>query len=290
MNKDDMISVLRELHRVTGFRISLHDADHTEIAAYPQQKRRLCALIHSVPGEYELCRKCDSDACAKAMAGRKTYTYTCRHGLTEAVSPLYNFGTLSGFLMMGQVYREGQPKTMPNLNIKRTDELYGELREAVKQIPTVSPEMIRSYSIIMTICAQYLTLSNAMTQERPTTAELARRYIGENYTAKITIKDICAEVGCSKSTLITAFKTEFGSTINEYINELRLNDAALMLRTGEKSIGEIAVLCGFSDQSYFSKVFSARYEVSPSEYRAAKDNEIQIRCKTNDKEGGQAPR
>lgn len=273
MNKEEIIAVLRELHRVTGFRISLHNADHTEIAAYPQQKRRLCALIHTVPGEYELCRECDRDACARALAGRKTYTYTCRHGLTEAVSPLYNFGTLTGFLMMGQVYREGQPKTMPALSIKRTDELYGELREAVKQIPTVSPEMIRSYSIIMTICAQYLTLSNAMTQDRPTTAELARQFIGENYTAKITIRDICAEVGCSKSTLITAFKAEFGCTINEYINELRLTDAALMLRTGEKSIGEIAVLCGFSDQSYFSKVFSAKFGASPSEYRTNKKKE-----------------
>ena len=39
-----------------------------------------------------------------------------------------------------------------------------------------------------------------------------------------------------------------------------------MLKIGDRNIGEIAIETGFSDQSYFSKVFSAKYGIPPSEY------------------------
>ena len=39
-----------------------------------------------------------------------------------------------------------------------------------------------------------------------------------------------------------------------------------MLKIGDRNIGEIATETGFSDQSYFSKVFSAKYGIPPSEY------------------------
>ena len=120
----------------------------------------------------------------------------------------------------------------------------------------------------MTICAQYLTLSNAIPSSKQTVAEMAKKFIFDNYKSKITISDICAEIGCSKSTLITTFKKQFGTTVNSYITEVRLKEAATMLTMGDKNIGEIAIQTGFSDQSYFSKVFSAKFGVPPSEYTA----------------------
>ena len=60
-------------------------------------------------------------------------------------------------------------------------------------------------------------------------------------------------------------------TVNSYITEVRLKEAATMLAMGDKNIGEIAIQTGFSDQSYFSKVFSAKFGVPPSEY-TAKEN------------------
>ena len=64
----------------------------------------------------------------------------------------------------------------------------------------------------------------------------------------------------------TAFKKEYGVTVNEFLTEVRLNEAVKMMKMGEKSIGEIAISAGFADQSYFSKVFSANYGVPPSVY------------------------
>ena len=59
---------------------------------------------------------------------------------------------------------------------------------------------------------------------------------------------------------------KYGTTVNSYITDVRLGEAVNMLKIGDRHIGEIATETGFSDQSYFSKVFSAKYGVPPSEY------------------------
>ena len=266
MKKQEIVSVLSELHKITGFRVSLHGADYAEIAAFPETKCRLCQLVHRFPEEYNKCVSCDKEACKKALESKDTHIYKCRYGLTEAVSPLYNFGTLTGFLMMGQV----------NVSSERSERARGELlrltndpeavADAFDKIPVVKADMISSYVKIMTICAQYLTLSNAIPNEKPTVAQMARKFIFDNFSSKISIKDICTSIGCSKSTLVTAFKKEYGVTVNEFITEVRLSEAVKMIEMGEKSIGEIAISTGFADQSYFSKVFSQNYGMPPSLY------------------------
>ena len=266
MTKDDIIEVLAELHKITGFRVSLHGADYSEIAAYPKPKCELCKLIHGVRGEYDKCVQSDKCACKAAMDKKNTHIYKCRYGMTEAVSPLYNFGTLTGFLMMGQVYVDGTDRDKKREELLALGIKEAELNASLAKLPTVKADMVDSYVKIMTICAQYLTISNAIPHNRPTVAQLAKEYIYHHYHSHLCIKKICTEIGCSKSALITSFKSEYGTTVNSYITEVRLGEAMRMLERGENKIGEIAEACGFSDQSYFSKVFSAKYGVPPSEY------------------------
>lgn len=266
MTKEEIISVLADLYKITGFRVSLHGADYSEIAAYPTEKRRFCRMVHRDAEEYEKCISCDKAACKRALNDKSTYIYTCRYGFTEAVSPLYNFGTLTGFLMMGQIIETDEDGKPVAEEIKNIPSLGENMLALAKETPRVSAEMVRSYVKIMTICAQYLTLSNAIPSSKQTVAEMAKKYIFDNYRSKITISDICEQIGCSKSTLITGFKREFGTTVNSYITEVRLGEAVNMLMSGDRHIGEIASETGFSDQSYFSKVFSAKYGIPPSEF------------------------
>ncbi|MBQ1260885.1 MAG: PocR ligand-binding domain-containing protein [Clostridia bacterium] len=260
INKEDIVGVLKELYRITGFRVSLHDMNYEEIAAYPEGKLKFCIDVQKTHEELAKCVACDKLACKRANEKKDTFIYKCRHGFTEAVSPLYNFGSLTGYLMMGQVIA--------------SDDADG-LSEAVRDsgAPTVPTDMISSYIKIMTICARYLTLSNAIPSIRPTLAELARNYIHQNYPKKFTIPDMCDSIGCSKTALLTAFKSKYGTTVNSYITELRLNMAQRLLDYGDRSIGEVARETGFSDQSYFSKVFSAKFGTSPSDYAKSSGKE-----------------
>jgi len=271
MNKEQISKVLRELYNISGFRVSLHSTGFEEIAAYPEKKNSFCSYIQKCnPNECELCKKGDKEAFAKVLESGEPIIYKCRHNLIEAVSPIYNFGILTGFLMMGQVRTSNEGiSSMLNVLAKngKTD---FEAREIASLIPSVEENMIKSYVNVMTLCASYLTLSNAVTSPKPSVGQLTMKFISENYTEKITVKDICEAVGYSKSTVLSAFKKEFSTTVISHLNTLRLERAKKMLENENASINEIALSCGFSDQSYFSKVFSAAYGITPTEYRREK--------------------
>lgn len=257
INAEEITAVLQELYKITGFRISLHSADYEELAAYPSQKLEFCRRIQEKPCEVKKCEDCDRAACEKALKTKNTVIYTCRHGLVEAVSPLYDYDTLAGYLMMGQVLASDSDEA--------TNKFKDSHSATQLEIPTVKPDMVNSYIHIMTICAKYLTLSNAVQHENATLAKLAKSFIHDNIQNKITIKTICSALKCSKTSLLISFKREYGTTVNSYITEERLALAEKML-LGDNSLCEIARAVGFSDQSYFSKVFSAKHGIPPSEY------------------------
>ena len=275
MNQREIVTVLEELHKITGFRISLHSANFEEIAAYPSVASDFCRAVHEDKSERLACMECDKKACMRAFTDKKTYIYECRYGLSEAVSPLYNFGTLTGFLMMGQVAKNEDAVRLAEDKLTALCKSKSAAGEAAAKIPLIRTDMMSSYVKIMTICAQYLTLSNALIGNKLSVSQKAMKYIDDNFDRKITAKEICNYASCSKSTLFSNFKKSYGVAVNEYINEKRLGKARLLLREGNESIATIALDCGFSDQSYFSKVFSAKYGITPTEYRLKKDDELQ---------------
>ncbi len=268
MDKNEITSILKDLHKISGFRVSLHGIHYEKIAAYPEKKADFCEYIQKNGAfEVEKCISCDSEACKRALEAGHTIIYKCRHGLVEAISPLYSFGSLTGFLLMGQVREKGTGIRRMLFGLENLGKGDDEARHICESIPTVEPDMIEAYVNITTMCAKYLTISNAIPGTKLTIGQMAMKYISEHYTKQITIADICGELGYSKSTVLSAFKREFGTTVNARLNSLRLSHAKRLLEEGALTVNEIALSTGFANQSYFSKVFSAKYGTPPSEYK-----------------------
>jgi len=95
----------------------------------------------------------------------------------------------------------------------------------------------------------------------------AERFIWENYTKKISLKEIADVSGLSAPYFSTIFKDEMGENLSNYLNRLRVEKASSMLRETELSISGISTACGFEDQSWFSKVFKTYTGFSPCKYR-----------------------
>lgn len=264
MTQSEIISVLCDLYKITGFRMSLHNADFEEIAAYPTHPTPFCAYVHSLPGEFQKCIECDRNGSQTALERGHAHSYHCRFGLTEVASPLYSFGILTGFLMMGQVIVGPRPQGEAVRKIL-PEEAFRE--HLLSSIPTIQPQMLSSYVRILTICAEYLTLSNALTVSNHDLGVMAKTYIGQNYQKKITLADICKHLACSKSTLVNTFRKNYGTTVTAYLTEVRLKEAEKLLLCHEHSLAQIATLCGFADQSYFCKVFAANRGCAPGDYR-----------------------
>ena len=142
-----------------------------------------------------------------------------------------------------------------------------DIKAAVAEIPTVNRDVATSFSKILAICAKYLTLSGAIWGEMENIPEAAMRFIDENYSSKIHIKDICSKLGCSKSTLLTSFKGEYGITVMEYAESKRMEHAEYLLLESSCSVKEIAFSSGFADVEYFSRCFKKRHGMPPGTWR-----------------------
>jgi AraC-like DNA-binding protein/ligand-binding sensor protein len=95
----------------------------------------------------------------------------------------------------------------------------------------------------------------------------AETFIMENFTKKISLKEISAVAGLSPPYFSTIFKEEMGENLSKYLNRLRVEKASCLLLETEMPLSEIAASCCFEDQSWFSKIFKAYTGISPGKYR-----------------------
>ena len=92
-------------------------------------------------------------------------------------------------------------------------------------------------------------------------------YVKANYAQKITLDDIARHVFLSRSYLSSIFKEETGDSLFAYINKVRISKSKMLLLDSAVNLVDVAGLCGFDDQSYFTKVFKKATGISPKKYR-----------------------
>ena len=99
-------------------------------------------------------------------------------------------------------------------------------------------------------------------------------YIKANFQRRMTLEQIAASTYLSKTYLSSLFKKETGFSISEYINIVRIERSKSLLLEENISIIDIANLCGFEDQSYFTKVFKHIVGITPKKYRENRGKNI----------------
>lgn len=92
-------------------------------------------------------------------------------------------------------------------------------------------------------------------------------YIHDHYQEKITIDQLTAFAGVSRTQCYSHFKQYTGLSPVAYLNDYRLNRAAALMLETECSVTEAGYACGFGDSSYFVKLFRQRFGVPPMRYR-----------------------
>lgn len=262
-------SILKDFYDVSGIRISIHDTEFNEIYSYPQESTPFCRYLQEIHSVKKDCEKNDHDAFLKVKNSGEVYVYKCRRGLYEAVAPLYSFGTLSGYLMMGQIC-DTEPVSVENI-AKIAGEILGDRKKAEQissTIKKIDRNRINSYINIMTLLAEYITGTNRTFSDTEKLPPLIKDFINKNYSAKITLNILSHKFGCCNATLTKSFKNEYGYTIMDYLFKVRIEKAAELVKKTRRSFKEISNDCGFYDQNYFSKSFSKYYGVSPSQYRS----------------------
>ena len=91
--------------------------------------------------------------------------------------------------------------------------------------------------------------------------------IHSRYGNELTTADIAASASVSESECLRCFRGTIGTTPIQYLKQYRIQQAARLLTETRGKISDIAVICGFQDMSYFTRVFREITGVSPTEYR-----------------------
>lgn len=91
-------------------------------------------------------------------------------------------------------------------------------------------------------------------------------FFHDNIDRQFSLNELADLVQCGSYHLIRFFREQKGMSPHAYLVQLRLEHARLMLEKGE-SIGDAALLSGFSDQSHLTRKFKLRYGITPGLYR-----------------------
>lgn len=92
-------------------------------------------------------------------------------------------------------------------------------------------------------------------------------YIHHHYGEKISLEDIAGSAAISEREALRTFKASLNKTPIDYLTDYRMSKARELLMNTEIPITEIALETGFSDSSYFGKLFRKYYQITPTEYR-----------------------
>lgn len=106
-------------------------------------------------------------------------------------------------------------------------------------------------------------------QERTQRLRKLLAHIESHYAERLALADAARMVGMSTASFIKVFKQVAGMTFVTYVTHVRLSRAAQWLRDGTRSMAEIAIGAGFTDQSYFVRQFRKHFGQTPSAYRRA---------------------
>lgn len=165
-------------------------------------------------------------------------------------------------------------------NPEATEALFHQLYETFKY-RQVGQEAIAS-AIITQILTNLIILRMKGGEQQPTleapsypeSIQQAIYFMENNFSYPLKLEDIAKETMLSTYYFSRLFKRATGYSVMEYLQKFRMNQAKNLLINKNISINEVASQCGFSEQSYFGKMFKRYEKQTPRAYREDHSNLI----------------
>lgn len=92
-------------------------------------------------------------------------------------------------------------------------------------------------------------------------------YIQLHLEEELSLTYLADHFGKNASALSHSFSKETGVSLTKFIQQTRIREAIRLFNTTDFSVSDVAIMVGYQDFSYFSKLFSAQIGISPREYK-----------------------
>ncbi len=157
--------------------------------------------------------------------------------------------------------------TLPPETVSRINELVMQIRLEQNFRKSGWQLMIKNIFIqILCLICRTFERENRQSYETYEITQILK-FINEHYARKITLNSLSSRFGRSVPAMLRLFQSALNQSPIATLINVRLEKAAIKLYTTSEPIGIIAEQCGFADSNYFTKMFSAKYGMSPRAYR-----------------------
>ena len=253
----------RDFHYVTGVSITPYDADGNAITDTYTPMTDYCTFVNLTEKGRIFCGKSNKALIKKCRESKQTERHICAWGLCDIAIPLIHRDEIIGYLMIGQIRTSDTLPTGVPCSLKDRKQI----EEYFYKTPLFDERMIESVINMGSIMTKYIMFENIIKADSQKSSSIIADYIEEHLGEPLTVKLISQNTHISVSGIYKSMNQAFGMTLGEYILNLRLTRAEILLKEENTSIEKIAEALGFSDSAYFSRCFKKARGISPMKYR-----------------------
>ncbi|WP_342324630.1 regulatory protein PocR [Kosakonia sp. BYX6] len=287
LNSELINKIAQDFAQATGLAVvvvNIHGEEISELFNFTP----FCQRMRQHPQHSIRCRMSDRCGGFEASKSNQPCIYRCHAGLTDFSIPLVIAGHLVGFVLCGQVRLRDKDgvELVDILNIDDRWQADPTLVDAFHCVPEMDySRVIASADLLQLIVENCLKkqLNFVVIKDQQQQSDSARaarnqgphdskmkkalRYIDAHLSDELRLEDVAAHVYLSPYYFSKLFKKYQGIGFNAWVNQQRMASAREMLRHSDWSIASIARNLGFSQTSYFCKVFRQTYQVTPQVFR-----------------------
>lgn len=234
----------------------------------------ICTAAKSSQKGFKMCISCKMLANKKAITEKELFCGYCSYGLFEIVKPVVIDGTTQCIIYLGNlVLNKDATDSMIHRICNLTNSPEKEMLSLLKQAEIIdSPER---FILMANLIDSYIRLlyknkgheKNEDVKEYHWAVTTAKNYIDTNFDKNISLKSLAQLYYINDKYLGRMFKKQIGCTFHEYLMDVRLNRAEVLLSNTKKKILTIALDCGFQNTTYFNRVFFRKHNIQPFKYR-----------------------
>lgn len=102
--------------------------------------------------------------------------------------------------------------------------------------------------------------------DSPPWVDRIAEYLDDSFRRPPALARLAEEAGVSREHLARVFRRTTGLTVGQYVRKRRALESAARLRAGRADLSEVALACGFADQSHFTREFRRYFRTTPRRY------------------------
>lgn len=152
---------------------------------------------------------------------------------------------------------------------EQTESIFSGFYDQPENVRT-SYQKLKILELLLYLLKMEFTQKNRLTAYQSEQVEIVRNIhaqLTQNLGQRMTIEELSKQYLINPTTLKTAFKAVYGTSIAAHIKKHRMEQAAKLLRESDLTIAKIAQTVGYDSQSKFTAAFKNAFQVLPKEYR-----------------------